>query len=114
MIFSFGGGTFTEAQVGQNLDPPGFPYQGHADTALDDTYPSSLNGLVYLSGSLQLYALDAAVIQGAVVVGTTVSSQTGAAATLTYNPAYLDNPPPGFQKSRTMEVVQGSYRRNVD
>lgn len=84
-----------EAARGVNFNPAGSPYQGSSDVDLVDTYPSLIKGLVYVS-------VDAFVpanhpnIDGALITGDELKVSSGESLTVTYDPVYMSNPPPGF------------------
>jgi hypothetical protein len=109
---------------GRNYNPPGAPYMGDEDTVEDDTYPSVIKGLVYISGDSSTglgsipvsYKEDIYVtIDGVFVVGNTYFQTSNPCdLDLTYSQTYLDNPPPGFAGPPVMLVSQGSWRQLVN
>ncbi len=95
---------------GLNFNPPGTPYLGVADNDTIDSYPSVINGLVYVS--VDLAATKNATFNGVVVVGATLS--TSATLNLTYDSQFWANPPPGFKEPLHMVISDGSWRRIVN
>ena len=96
-----------------NFNAPGTPYPypgGDEDKLLDDSYPTIIKGLVYMSGKLT--TLNNPSFDGVVVVGNTASVQGN--IDLTYQPTYFDTPPPGFIKVSGLRVVAGSWKQVVD
>ncbi|MEM7229587.1 MAG: hypothetical protein AAF432_12320, partial [Planctomycetota bacterium] len=98
-----------------NLNPSHTPYQGESDgsviadgdqvTAIsngetydsathDDVYPSVIRGLVAVTGELDFDG-GHPVIEGVVYAGK-FEMKAGVSVTLTYNPIYYSDPPPGF------------------
>jgi hypothetical protein len=112
--FQFDGGSpLSEASVGVNFNPTGSPYNGEEDTVLDDTYPSVINGLVYVSND-GLIDADSS-FDGVVVIGNNVQIQSTSPLTLTYQATFLNNPPPGFGGGAAgMVISPESWRRAVD
>lgn len=99
-----------------NYNPPGTPYpypSGVSDTVLDDTYPSLIKGLVYVSGDVLINTQETT-IDGVLVVGNTFTSTSSSGPNLTYQPTFLNNPPPGFTEPPRMVIATGSWQRVVD
>jgi hypothetical protein len=90
-----------------NFNPLGSPYHGVEDIDTSDSYPSLIQGLIYVSGNLT--TTNRPTLVGCVVVGGTVTSDT--ALDLTYNDVYAKNPPPGFAAPPAMVVQPGSWLR---
>lgn len=101
----------SESTQATNFNPPGTPYAyptGTSDTDTSDSYPSSISGLVYVSGNVTTSnspTISLLMIGGALTLGGTV--------TLAYDSTYYNSPPPGFF---TVNMIpgQGSWRRVVD
>lgn len=99
-----------EATVQQNLNPTGCPYRGSEDNDTNDVYPSKIDGLIYVNGTLALGSQTVArtEIDGCVVCQTL--NPTGNAKII-HSPEISQNPPPGFRSDSKMRIVSGSYRR---
>ena len=94
-----------------NLNPPGTPYpypSGTSNTNTTDTYPSIIDGLVYVSGNVTVW--NACSIDMLVIGGT---ANVGASITLNYNASLLTNPPPGFG-TISMTAQSGTFTQNVN
>lgn len=100
----------SESALGVNFNPPGTPDEDEEDTVLDDTYDSEIEGLIYVSGNLEVSGSNQ--FKGVVIVGETLNA-TGT-MDLTYRSDYFDNPPPGFIEVPKMRVVAGSWKQVVD
>lgn len=98
-----------EADEGVNYNPPGSPFEGDEDTDQSDEYSSRIQGLVYVSGRMDLMSyFNISQFKGVVVCG----SMTATTATsLEYDGTYLLNPPPGFAAGSVMQVIPGSWAR---
>ena len=102
----------SEDAEGTNFNPPGTEYPGVGeDTDEDDTYPSEINGLVYVSGNL--YFENQPTINGAVVGGSMIFVD-GGDTSLTHKPIYLQNPPPGFSGPEQIKILLDSATKVVD
>lgn len=105
------GTSLSESTLSTNFNPPGTPYiypSGTTDTDTSDSYPSSINGLVYVSGNVTTSnapTVSVLVIKGTLSVGGTL--------TLSYDSTPYNSPPPGFY-TVTMTPSQGSWKRIVD
>ena len=84
----------SEAGRGVNFNPAGSPYQGLSDNDQLDTYPSQVKGLVYVSGLVHVRDNHPR-IDGVLVCGQ-LNVNTSDQLTVTYDPSYMANPPPGF------------------
>lgn len=95
-----------------SFNPPGTPYEGVEDTDTADSYPSVIKGLVYVSGNMTIS--NNSVFDGVVVVGNTFTCS--ADPDLTYQPTFLNDPPPGFGTASTgvMTITPGSWKQAVD
>jgi len=96
-----------EAFLWTNFNPPGTPYQASEDSDLTDSYPSAINGLVAVWGTLSVASMTSAVVDGVVV---TQAIWAGNGLDVTYRSTYLDNPPPGFAAGPEVELSRGSWR----
>ena len=110
-----GGQPLSEWSTKVNYNPPGTPYNGDEDTLIDDTYPTIIKGLVYVSGnasSMSSMIADFQVFDGTVIVGGDLDADGG--LNLTYQPTFLNNPPPGFAAPVQMIVSPGSWEQVVN
>ncbi len=107
-----GSGTLQEALAGVNYNPPGTPYEDVEDDDIVDTYPSVIKGLVYISGDV--VTQSSPVFDGVVVVGNTLSTMSSSVLDLTYQPTFLNDPPPGFGGQPLMVLAPASWRQVVD
>jgi len=103
-----GGGTMDEAALSVNFNPPGAPYLGDSDNAMDDTYPSLMDGLIYARGSL-VFAGSTPTFKGVIVGGSGSFCSMSTAAAIEYSNRYYLDPPPGFGTG-PYEPVFGSWR----
>ena len=110
MRISLNNAPLSETTLAVNFNSPGTPYLGAEDTKIAQDYPSIIKGLVYVSGYLA--TMNNPVLDGAVVVGGTVNVND--TLELTYQPTFLNNPPPGFTMPPRMVVSPGSWRQIVN
>jgi hypothetical protein len=101
--------TLRESMALVNYNPPHTPYLGDSDTDQSDEYPALIKGLVYVEGILTVN--HECVLEGVVVIGNYLNCFAN--MDLTYDPAFLDNPPPGFGSGNVMTISRGSWRREV-
>ena len=73
-----------------NYNPTSTPYNGVSDTTYSTTYPSEIDGLVYVSGNLT--TSNAPTFKGIVLVGGTVT--VSGTLNLTYDATSYNTPPP--------------------
>jgi hypothetical protein len=109
--FGYHDSALDEATLSRNFNPAGSPYEGDSDSDTTDTYPSRIYGLVYVSGHLNLPAdsLDSDVT-GCVVCTTSAASSD---AEFTHDVTFQNFPPPGFASGNVMEIIAGTWRRDV-
>lgn len=93
-----------------NFNPPGTPYQGNEDVDQLDIYSSEIKGLIYSTKKIKLK--NRPTITGAVIADDDV--EVWDTLNLTWNPAYLTNPPPGFQGADSIRILLDSAGRAVD
>ncbi len=112
MKISMSTGNVSESSGTGSYNPPGAPYEGVVDTDTDDTYPSVIKGLVYVSGNMTIS--NNATFDGVVVVGGSLDCQDD--TSFSYQPTFLTNPPPGFGTASTgvMTITPGSWKQAVD
>lgn len=104
----------SEAAVGTNLNPAGSPYLGEEDADLSDTYPSVIRGLIYTDHDLVLQPSHNR-IEGVILSGAKVRSDPSAVLDLTYDPAFAEDPPPGFfVPDGNIRLAASSWARVTD
>ena len=108
MRFAFGGAALAET-AGRNFNPPGTPYNGSSNNTTVDTYPSRVEGLVYVAGAA---ALDFRGRFHGVLASDGSIAATGT-LTISYMPGYASSPPPAFSQGVRMTPVAGSAARVV-
>ncbi|UCG33121.1 MAG: hypothetical protein JSU68_00530 [Phycisphaerales bacterium] len=119
---------YTKAALAENgsynYNPPGTPYEGVADMDTGDTYPSVIKGLVYASGDILTdkspipidYSLAQMhpTVDGALIVGNTLTLANEANLDVAFRSVYLNDPPPGFSISTYLRISPGTWRQVVD
>ncbi len=111
--FHLDGGALDEDMEHQNYNPPHTPYRGHSDGDEEDSYPSSIKGLIYVKDDAYVAAVTTTV-HGVIVVKNSFEVMAGTLLNLRYDSRYLNDPPPAFVERIDMPVAEGSYRRVVD
>ncbi len=104
-------GVLSEAALATNFNAPGAPHEGVEDTDTDDSYPSVIRGLVYVSGSLR-YPFQApnSHVDGSLVCNSLFAYSD---ATIEYRSTFLDSPPPGFAFGNPMRITPGTWHRTT-
>ena len=93
-----------------NLNPPGTPYRGVADSTRSTVYPSHLRGLFYASGRVELNSSSSSNdIFGLIVSGESI--QGSGNLYIHYRGALAQNPPPGFRSFDKVRIAAGTLRR---
>src|SRR5262249_45424615 len=85
MTFQYDTTPVSESSASRNFNPPSTPYNGVSNSTTSDTYPSILNGLVYISGNLSTKNSNA--LGGPVIVGGTFTAN--GSISLKYDSTYL-------------------------
>jgi hypothetical protein len=111
--FRLDGGALDEDMENENYNPPHTPYQGQSDGDEEDSYPSSIKGLIYVKDDTWCTSVTTTV-HGVIVVENSFEVVPGTLLNLRYDSRYLNDPPPGFVERIDMVVAEGSYRRVVD
>ncbi len=104
----FGNQTLYEMTLSTNFNPPGTPYQGVEDTNQSTIYPSTIHGLVYLTGEGKV--TDDSNMTGC-IVAKEFEVEEGQALIINYSDIYWNHPPPGFANGDQMQVQRGSWKR---
>ncbi len=92
--FNFKTNSTALSESSVNFNPPSTPYPyfgGTSNATAKDSYPTSINGLVYMSGN---GSSNSSVIIDMIMTGGSYSSSSS--LTMNNNPVYYSNPPPGF------------------
>jgi len=95
-----------------NFNPSETPYpfpSGGTDNDTSDSYPSTVSGLIYVSGSVGI--LNSPSVTNLIVAGDLTA--TNATLTVSANSAYLASPPPGFF-TEDMSPESGTWRQVVN
>ncbi len=99
-----------------NYNPINTPYNDVEDTDTLDTYPSEINGMIYISDNVTVY--NNITVNGTLLVGNTATLEDPglnmANVNIVYDDIYFQNPPPGFTDTPNMTIAQGSWRQIVD
>lgn len=100
-----------ESDHSTNFNPTGTPFDGEEDSDTTDEYASEINGIVYTSAKLTvLAAFSRAHVNGSTICG---SSSCISAATFNHKTVFTNYPPPGFAAGSEMEIIPGTWRRDV-
>ena len=112
LTLSFAAGNLSENSTDKvSYNPVSTPYpypSGTGDTDYVDVFPSTITGLVYVSGDVQTSG-------GPSVSNLVVGGQfTGSSGSLTpsYLSTYYGNPPPGFFPTPSMTPQTGTWKRS--
>ncbi|MGQ0628078.1 MAG: hypothetical protein ACT4PL_08265 [Phycisphaerales bacterium] len=102
----------SEATITTNLNPVGTPFRGVSDADTLDSYPSTLRGLFYTTGTLAVSGT--VTLQGAIVSLGAASISASATLTVTKDQALESTPPVGFRTGPVMVTAPGTWRRIVE
>lgn len=115
LTISLSSSLLSEGAIGNNLNPTGTPYSGVTPTTnstMWDTYPSTVQGLLYATGNLTFSGTNTLV--GLITAGGNVSV-TGGSTQLSFRNTYSNTPPPGFDAiARTITLRRGSFTPVTD
>jgi hypothetical protein len=95
-----------ENAIGNNLNPVDSDYEGDEDSDTSDEYPSSIQGLIYVSGLLNLDKKEKT-IDGVVLCETVQADED---STFNYDTTYSTTPPAGFAFGNPMRIIPGSWQ----
>ncbi len=107
--------SLSEAAQATNYNPPGAPYQGANDADRLDQYPSEIQGLVHVTGTLDIQ--QNALVRGAILCESTASTDAVRIrqdAEIVYDANLYTNPPQGYTTAVKMVPQTGSWRQVVD
>lgn len=93
-----------------NFNPPATPYNGQSNITTTDTYPTTLKGIYYVSGSLALS--DNPALTGVMISGGTL--YVTSSAVVTYDSTFAINPPPGFGLPHTLIPATAGWVRGMN
>jgi hypothetical protein len=112
--YSSQGTVLSEATTGVNFNPPGTPYNGQSDSDLSDTYPSEIQGLVHVTGTVQLN--NTALIRGLLLCQSTLASDAVVCqdSQVIYTPSLYTFPPQGYTTAVNMILQSGSLQQVVN
>ncbi len=112
--YSSQGTVLSEAAAGVNFNPPSTPYNGVADSDLSDTYPSEIQGLVHVTGTVQMQ--NTALVRGLLLCQS--ASTTDAAvcqqSQIIYTPSLYTSPPQGYTSAVNMIPQSTSWQQVVN
>jgi hypothetical protein len=103
-----GENVMNESSLGVNLNPAGAPYYGQEDAALDDEYPSIIQGLIYSTAGGG-FSGGTPHLRGVFVTAGIAGAANSADGRVTYDDRYYRDPPPGFGTG-PLEPVAGTWR----
>jgi Tfp pilus assembly protein PilX len=105
--FRFKDDDLEESKKNTNFNPVGSAYAGIEDSDMTDEYPSSIVGLVYVSGTLDISGSSIKTVDGVVLCNAVVAD---ADSIFDYDATYLITPPPGFGFGNPMQIIPGSWQ----
>lgn len=108
------GTPLSEALTLVNFNPPETPYDGESDLDMLDVYPSEIQGLVHVTGTLQIN--NTALVRGLILCESTASADAVVCedSQIVYNPSLYANPPQGYTTAVKMIPQSGSWKQSVD
>jgi hypothetical protein len=102
--------TLSESADGANYNPFGASYEGQWDDDQTDEYPSEIQGLIHIVGSL--IVSQTAQVRGVVICDGPVAFE--GSNTVVHDPNLYAAPPEGYTYVSAMRVSPGSWRQVVD
>ncbi len=115
LVFGSLANTLIENAVSTNFNPPGTPYPyfgGATNTDTSDSYPSMIDGLVYISGNLTGGSTSTYPRVDMLIVGGDYDAQNDNAYP-SFRNVYTNFPPPGFTGNGTLSPIAGTYRKEL-
>jgi hypothetical protein len=112
--FNGGDGLLDEKTIGRSLNPPGAPYNGGTNNGKGDVYPSEIQGLVHVTGKVNLKKTS--IIRGAILCNSSATLLSDAVAvddspSIVYPPTLYTNPPCWYTTAVPMTVQRGSWEQ---
>lgn len=98
-----------EATLSTNFNPAGTAYQEETDSDTADSYPTAINGGIYVAGDLTVSSTVTAPVTGTVIATGDILAQSS--GTFQFDATSFASPPPGFAAGNPMLIVPGSQRR---
>jgi len=105
----------SESAQAANYNPAGAPYQGAVDSDTVDQYPSEIQGLVHVTGALDVE--QGSLIRGAVLCESTAvpdAADYHQDCEIVYTPSLYANPPQGYTTAVQMVPQAGSWQQGVN
>ncbi len=115
LVFGSLANTLSETSTSTNFNPPGTPYPYFGGTTNTDTsgsYPSMIDGLVYISGNLTGGSSGTYSRVNMLIVGGDYDAQRDNAYP-SFRSVYTNSPPPGFTGTGTLSPIAGTYRKEL-
>jgi cytoskeletal protein CcmA (bactofilin family) len=109
-LFASSGNELSESALATNFNPTGASYLGDTDVLQDDSYPSEIQGLVHVTGTLRLKST--ATVKGVVICESEVTADD--ANVIVHDPTLYTSPPEGYTTPPTMVISDGSWKQVVD
>jgi hypothetical protein len=103
----------SEASLATNFNPTGTPYLGSVDSDQSDQYPSEIQGLVHITGTL--ICTNTPLVRGLVLVESAASTDAvdlSGVVEIAYDPSLYTNPPEGYYTPE-MTPQAGTRRREA-
>lgn len=110
LLYPSDGNSLSELTLLTNFNPLGAGFLGEVDTLLDDEYPSEIQGLVHVTGTLLLK--QTARVRGAIICENAVTADDN--NEIVHEPNLYTNPPVGYTKPPVMRVSPGTWHQVVD
>ena len=119
----YSNGKLSESFLTPSYNPVGTPYQGQQDSDKNDEYPSSIAGIIYCTGNLEIdgstHSDRFPDLRGQVIVEGNCLLSDRMHPTITYDPLSAMDPPPGFgvkadTQSATTELKSYSGSGSMD
>ncbi|MGQ9574698.1 MAG: hypothetical protein ACUVUC_05225 [Thermoguttaceae bacterium] len=103
----------SEPMAGVNFNPADAPYEGESDEDIADLYPNQIEGLVHVTGKLQIK--QGVLVRGLILCESTLSTDAVACqdAQIVYSPALYASPPQGYTTTVKMIPQSGSWHQVV-
>ncbi|GJM18653.1 MAG: hypothetical protein DHS20C14_08660 [Phycisphaeraceae bacterium] len=115
MAFAMTNTPLSESTRGVNFNPDGVPDRGSEDADLADSYPSRIEGIVFMDKEAVLVSGSYTTIRGHLLTNAGMDFEIGSNLLMEEWTEARENPPPGFvQPGGTTELVMGPWVRDLD